>query len=179
MDYFAECPTTGPGTTTFYGPPQAELGSTTIFDTALNATEVVVFKPLRGDCAEFPIPPAPEPAPVPATTTTTSSASSPTPTAAKCPDDNSCTGTVIKAAQTAIDFLNNITLLSQQLQSVVKQLGGPASKRDGAIAQVGFPDVVRGFENIIQTILTSLPRFTFASPLPPGCDTDTVVIART
>lgn len=150
-------------------PPQVQATSTTIVDTVLNATEVIILEPLKGECAEYPYP---------TEVLLSTSATAPTPSAAACPDD-SCSGKVIKAAQNIIDIINKVTLLSQSLQSTAKRLGTPAVKRDTAAAQVPFLDIVKGFDNIALQLTITLPRITYSPILPPGCDTDTVVIACT
>ncbi|KAF2114065.1 hypothetical protein BDV96DRAFT_647551 [Lophiotrema nucula] len=161
-----------PGDFTIYLPPQASATGTTIVDPGTNATEILTCIPLQGDCADFPFPPAP--------TETASSGltgvPSPTPTPDACPS-NGCSAKVIKTAQTIIDLLNKVTLLSQTLQIPAKLVGASASKRDDAAIQSPIDDIAKGLRGISVEITVALPRIAYLPPIPPGCDSDTVVIA--
>ncbi|KAF1957963.1 hypothetical protein CC80DRAFT_395547, partial [Byssothecium circinans] len=81
-----------------------------------------------------------------------------------------------------IDVINQVSLISQNLQNPAKKVGEkPDLKRDedGLEIQMAGPidDVAKGLNRIANFLATSLPRIAFLPPLPPGCDSDTVVIA--
>ncbi|KAF2015590.1 hypothetical protein BU24DRAFT_450276 [Aaosphaeria arxii CBS 175.79] len=166
-----------PETITIYGPPQADPTSTTIIDPASNATEVIIITRLQGECASFPLPePTPTPPKLTGNPTGGAPTGTPTPSAEACPE-NGCQAKVIRAAQSVIDAINKVTLLSQDLQAAARKIGDPVSKRDLAAAQAPFDDVARGLRGISVTLSVSLPRLTVLPPFPPGCDTDAIVIA--
>ena len=130
-------------------------------------------KVLPGTCADYPIPEPPS-------TGTESGGPEPTPTNV-CPEKG-CSGQLVKGATLVINAINQVSLLSQNLQSAAKLVGQkPALKRDSTdldIQTAGpIETVAKGLERITEVLTTSLPRITFLPPLPPGCDSDTVVIA--
>lgn len=163
--------TFSPGTVTIYLPPQAEATSTTYFDKASNATEVILLPTLPGDCLDYPFP---------TQTSPTTGTESPTPSAEACPEKG-CSGQVVKSGKLIIDAINQVTFLSQNLQSSAKLIGGDkVGKRDEtetAIALGPIDDVARGLTNIATTLSSAAPKFVFLPPLPPDCNSDTVVIA--
>ncbi|KAF2004339.1 hypothetical protein P154DRAFT_409483, partial [Amniculicola lignicola CBS 123094] len=77
-----------------------------------------------------------------------------------------------------ISLINKVTLISQNLQAAAKLIGGPGSvKRDTEAALAPADVLVKGLRDITFTLSISFPRISVLSPLPPGCDSDTVVIA--
>jgi hypothetical protein len=160
--------TLNPGTITRFVPPQAEPTTTTIIDTVANETEVIIVTTLPGECGEYPVPEPPSP-----------TGANPSPTPDVCPA-NGCSGQLVRGATLLIDAINKVSLQSQTLQSAAKRVGDPstsAQESEVEFAQGIIADVARGLNNIALTLATSIPRFAFLPPLPPGCDTDTVVIA--
>lgn len=126
--------------------------------------------PLPGTCGELPFP---SDTPTP----TGTDSATPTPTPDICPEGG-CSGEVVRNAQIIINAINKVTLLSQSLQSAAKQIGAsPFGKRDGAIAQSPITDVAAGLRNIAATLSFSAQVFLPLPPLPPGCSSDTVIIA--
>ncbi|KAF2264176.1 hypothetical protein CC78DRAFT_464033, partial [Lojkania enalia] len=88
-----------------------------------------------------------------------------------------CSGKVIKTAQIVIDAINQVTLLSQGLQSAAKRIGESISKRDTGATNTILDDVAIGLTDISVTLTVLGPRIAFLPPFPPGCDTDAIVIA--
>ncbi|ETS73477.1 hypothetical protein PFICI_14423 [Pestalotiopsis fici W106-1] len=159
-----------PGTQTYYVPPQASAQSSTFVNYQLNATEVIIITPLEGTCAPF-LPPetasGSEPASEP-----TGQPESGNPDA--CPLEG-CSKLVNQGARKIIDALNQVTILSQSLQAAAKQIG---LKRDNKlVARYPLGDLLRGLRNV-PTLLTSIIPYVQNTPaIPPGCDSDTVVVA--
>lgn len=172
----------GPGTLTFYVPPQALATSATFVDPATNATEVVFIQPLGGTCAEFLFP----------TSSVTNTVSGnavappdPTSTTGPCPDEEQflCSGIIVKSAEKVQDILNGVTLASQSLQIIAKSLEitpvrkrGELIQRNAAIANT-FSEILTGLREIFSSLDKALPIITYTPVLPPGCDTDAVVVA--
>ncbi|KAL1392040.1 hypothetical protein HDK64DRAFT_334961 [Phyllosticta capitalensis] len=165
-----------PGTQTIALPPQASAATTTIVNTSLNATQIVIATPLEGSCQPFDIP---------ATGTTTSSGSAAT---SACPLKG-CAAGVGKAAESVIEAINKVTLISENLQSSAKQLfsndvGAEVRQTEHGALQVRAPaspltDILSGLRSVTTTLTISVPRIAVLNPFPPGCDTDAIVVALT
>ncbi|KAK6071980.1 hypothetical protein SCUP234_09469 [Seiridium cupressi] len=156
-----------PGTQTYYLPPQAEAASSTFVDPKLNATQVIVVNPLPGTC---------EPFGSLSTATDTAAGSMPTdaPDPGVCPLEG-CSQVVNKAAQKIIDALGKVTLISQSLQNAAKQIG---LKRDNDLeARDALTDLLRGLRQVPPALTVIIPYVQFSPIIPPGCDSDTVVVA--
>ncbi|KAI1851272.1 hypothetical protein JX266_003347 [Neoarthrinium moseri] len=153
-----------PGTQTFFIPPQASPTSSTFINTQLNATEVIILATLPGSCEPY-LPPS----------TSTSGAPSSTggPDPGIC-DLQGCSKIVNDVAQEIIDALNQVTVLSQQLQDAAKSIG---LKRSSEIQSRALTDLLDGLRRVPLLLTSVLPVIQFASPIPEGCDSDTIVVA--
>lgn len=173
--------------------PQAEPTTVTIYDEPpSNATEVIVIQPLPGVCGTFITP----------TTATSESTATSTAIARACPDKG-CSEAVSRAAETIIDAINSVTQLSQQLQDAARRIGSSAglsrlpstmttslSTRptlfpvgDELDADTSFlpttpiTEVSIGLGRIVVTINIAFPTFSSFPVFPPGCDSETIVLA--
>ncbi|KAI0150146.1 hypothetical protein GGR57DRAFT_198865 [Xylariaceae sp. FL1272] len=172
-----------PGTTTVFLPPQASGATSTYFDTAGNLTEVVIAKPLPGTCADLELP-------ADATATiepdAASPSGSPNSTAGECPLQG-CSAGIDEAAQTVIDVIDTVAFASQNLASLAKQIGSgsfsPFGARDddnGKQLDTRAPgpfDLLPPLRGISATLVVKLPAIRAIPPFPPGCNSDTIVVA--
>ncbi|EOD47577.1 hypothetical protein UCRNP2_5693 [Neofusicoccum parvum UCRNP2] len=165
------------GTQTVFIPPQASATSSTFIDEALSATEVVQLVPLQGSCAPFDFSTSSAFTDLSQFTATGTSGGA-TPTASgDCP-----LGTVASAvngaAQEVIDAINQVTLLSQNLQAAAKQIGT-------GFGTSAILKVVNGLSSIVSTLTTVIPRISSLPPFvkrqdepsPTDDATDAIVIA--
>ncbi|KAF2439021.1 hypothetical protein P171DRAFT_129647 [Karstenula rhodostoma CBS 690.94] len=169
--------TFSPGITkTIVVPPQAEPTTVTFYDyLPSNATEVIIIEPLPGNCGPIITPTS---AFTPTGTETSPEPSNP---AAVCPTKG-CSGAVTRAADTVINAINEVTLLSFRLQSAARKIGAGFFPRDDVSANAelfGGPitDVALGLTRIVETVQTALPTFITFPPFPPSCSSDTIVLA--
>ncbi|KAI2605308.1 uncharacterized protein GGS25DRAFT_524826 [Hypoxylon fragiforme] len=154
-----------PGTTTIYLPPQASEATSTFVDLENNLTEVVIASPLPGSCADISLP-------ADATGTVNPSPSS---SAEACPLKG-CSAGVDKSAQLVINLINEVAIASQELQAAAKKIG--TRKARGLEPRLNIlTDIVPPLQNIVATLTLGLPTIAVLSPFPPGCDSDTIVVA--
>jgi hypothetical protein len=156
-----------PGTQTYYVPPQVDATTSTFTDPQLNATEVIVIEPLPGSCEPF----SPD--------VTVTSSNGPAPTDGSGSPDvcalEGCSKIVNQAAGKIIDALNKVTALSQNLQSAAKRIG---LKRDTALeARDPLSDLLTGLRRVPPLLTSIVPYVQNSPPIPPGCDSDTIVVA--
>lgn len=159
-----------PGTVTFYVPPQVSGITTTFVDNESNLTEVVIASPLPGTCAALSLP-------ADATATVDTSAEGPTPTGNRgvCPLEG-CSEGVDNAAQTVIGLINEVAIASQKLQVAAKQIG--LRRARGLEPRFSIlSDIVTPLKDIAATLTFGLPTLAALAPFPPGCDSDTIVVA--
>ncbi|OTA99973.1 hypothetical protein M426DRAFT_15944 [Hypoxylon sp. CI-4A] len=156
-----------PGTNTIYLPPQASAATSTYVDFESNLTEVVIATPLPGTCADISLP-------ADATATVNPSPSSSS-SVNDCPLEG-CSAGVDKAAQGVIDIINTVAIASQNLQAAAKQIG---SRRARGVEPRfnALTDIVPPLKDIAATITYGLPTIAALSPFPPGCNSDTIVVA--
>ncbi|KAF9736582.1 hypothetical protein PMIN06_012507 [Paraphaeosphaeria minitans] len=171
--------TFSPGITkTIVVPPQADPTTVTFYDyPPSNATEVVIIEPLPGNCGPF-IKPTPT-----FTPTGTETSAEPSNTVASCPTKG-CSGAVIRAADTVINAINEVTQISFALQSAARKIGAGIFPREdvsvnGATDLFRSPitDVALGLVRITTTVQTALPTFITFPPFPPSCSSDTIILA--
>ncbi|KAL1604868.1 hypothetical protein SLS60_004408 [Paraconiothyrium brasiliense] len=171
--------TFSPGLTkTIVVPPQADPTTVTYYDTPpSNATEVIIIEPLPGNCGPFVTPTDLAP---PASTT--DAFASPSNTASACPTKG-CSGAIVRTAETVINAINQVTQLSMNLQTAAKKIGAsPIQPRDGTDASTALfdnpiLDVSIGLTRIVTTVQIALPSFNTFPAFPPGCSSDTIVLA--
>ncbi|KAF4541759.1 uncharacterized protein LTHEOB_8340 [Lasiodiplodia theobromae] len=170
------------GTTTIFLPPQASASSATFIDKELSATQVIELVPLQGSCAPFELP----------TNTgaftdidqlTAISTGFPTATAAADCPLGTIASTVDAAAQGVIDLINEVTLLSQNLQAPAKQIGSTFGSAQAVL------QVVNGLGSVVAELTKGIPKITALSPFekrqdnnnngvsPADDATDAIVIA--
>ncbi|KAI4593950.1 hypothetical protein KJ359_008738 [Pestalotiopsis sp. 9143b] len=158
-----------PGTQTYYVPAQASAQSSTFVNYQLNATEVIIITPLVGTCQAF----------VPSQTATGSeSGAEPSTGPSGNPDVcalEGCSKVVNQGAKKIIDALNGVTILSQSLQNAAKQLG---FKRDAqVVSRSVLGDLLQGLRQVPALLTGVIPYIQNTPALPPGCDSDTIVVA--
>ncbi|KAI2622451.1 hypothetical protein GGR54DRAFT_64564 [Hypoxylon sp. NC1633] len=154
-----------PGSATIYLPPQASPQTTTIIDSESNVTQVFVATPLPGTCADFALPSD-------ATATVEPSATS---SASVCPLEG-CSAGVDQAAQSIISLINGVAIASQKLQNAVRQIG--TKKTRGLEPRVSiYADIITPLRDIASTLSFGLPAIQVLAPFPPGCNSDTIVVA--
>ncbi|KAL5376806.1 hypothetical protein DPSP01_010217 [Paraphaeosphaeria sporulosa] len=171
--------TFSPGITkTIVVPPQANPTTATFYDyPPNNDTEVVIVEPLPGNCGPF-ITPTNAFAP-----TGTESSAEPSNTAAACPTKG-CSGAVLRAAETVINAINDVTQISFALQTGARKIGAGIFGRDDVSVNADvdlfsnpITDVALGLTRITTTVQTALPTFITFPPFPPSCSSDTIVLA--
>lgn len=188
--------TFSPGITkTVVVPPQADPTTVTYTDyPPSNATEVVVIEPLPGNCGAFFGPSTSEEV---SGTASSTGAAEPSSTADVCPKKG-CSGAILRAADTIINTINELTQVSMNLQTAAKKIGaspfGETNNKNGlstspspSTGEIGaegalFPrspilDVSLGLGRITITIQNALPTFITFPPFPPSCSSDTIVLA--
>ncbi|KAI1136850.1 hypothetical protein F5Y05DRAFT_88763 [Hypoxylon sp. FL0543] len=157
-----------PGTSTVYVPPQASGITTAFVDSESNLTQVIIASPLPGTCADLSLP-------AEATSTVSAAGPSSSGNAGVCPLEG-CSEGVDQAAQTVISLINEVAIASQTLQDAAKQIG--SKKARGLEPRLSiFTDIVTPLKNIAATLTFGLPSLAILSPFPPGCDSDTIVVA--
>ncbi|KAJ4355438.1 uncharacterized protein N0V89_003454 [Didymosphaeria variabile] len=172
--------TFSPGLTkTIVVPPQADPTTVTYYDTPpSNATEVIIIEPLPGNCGPFITPTGLTPG-----ASTTSASASPSNTAGVCPTKG-CSGAILRTAETVINALNAVTQASMNLQRAAKKIGAPpvsplTPHSDASTELFSNPisDVAIGLSRIVISVQTALPSFNTFPAFPPGCSSDTIVLA--
>ncbi len=98
----------------------------------------------------------------------------PTATTGVCPLQG-CSAGVSNAAQGVISLINQVTLASENLQQYARQIG--SKKRTLAARVSGITQVINGLRTIVVNLGTIVARITVLPPFPPGCDSDTIVVA--
>ncbi|GME33089.1 uncharacterized protein LTHEOB_8340 [Neofusicoccum parvum] len=164
------------GTQTVFIPPQASATSSTFIDEALSATEVVQLVPLQGSCAPFDFSTSSAFTDLSQFTATGTSGGA-TPTASgDCPL-GTVASAVSGAAQEVIDAINEVTILSQNLQAAAKQIG--AGFGTSAVLQTA-----NGLSSVVSKLTTTIPRISVLPPFvkrqdptPADDATDAIVIA--
>ncbi|KAI0834315.1 hypothetical protein F5Y06DRAFT_157158 [Hypoxylon sp. FL0890] len=159
-----------PGTATVYVPPQASGVTTAFVDSDSNLTQVVIASPLPGTCADLSLP-----ADATATVVTSSAGPSSSGNAGDCPLEG-CSELVDQSAQTVINLINEVAIASQNLQAAAKQIGSKRARGLEPRFNV-YSDIVTPLKDIAATLSFGLPTLAILAPFPPGCDSDTIVVA--
>ncbi|KAL7621127.1 hypothetical protein AAE478_008441 [Parahypoxylon ruwenzoriense] len=159
-----------PGTSTIYLPPQASPATSTFTDSESNLTEVVIATPLPGTCADLSLP-------ADATATVNPNPAGPSSTGSPgvCPLEG-CSAGVDESAQRLISLINEVAIASQNLQAAAKLIG--TKKARGLEPRFNpLTAVVTPLNDIVATLTFGLPTIKSLPPFPPGCDSDTIVVA--
>lgn len=142
-------------------------------------TQVIIGSPLPGSCAPLSLP-------ADATSTVETGTASPTPTGGPnaCPLKG-CSKGVNAAAQKIITTLDEVTIVSQRLQAAAKRLDSFFAT-DQKAKRFGFnpvSDVVVPLRDIVATLGRALGGLSKRQDddkptvFPPGCSSDTIVVA--
>ncbi|KAI1415539.1 hypothetical protein F5Y13DRAFT_145724 [Hypoxylon sp. FL1857] len=159
-----------PGTATIYVPPQVSGITTSFVDSDSNLTQVIIASPLPGTCAALSLP-------ADATDTVVASATGPNSPSSTgvCPLEG-CSEGVDEAAQTVIGLINEVAIASQKLQNAAKLIGSRRARGLEPRFSI-LSDIVTPLKDIAATLTFGLPTLAVLAPFPPGCDSDTIVVA--